>query len=302
MSTRPDISTIRLGTRRSPLALWQAQWVESRLQSSFPAIRVECLPMITTGDRVRGPLAPQGGKGLFVRELDEALRQGRIDCAVHSVKDIPGILAPGIAIAALSPRADPHDLLVTRGTTLMTLPTDAVVGTSSPRRRWQLAQVRPDLRWVDFRGNVATRVEKLQTGAVDATILAAAGVHRLGLQVPHATPLSMETMIPAIGQGTIAVTVRSDDEGIYRLMVAACHDAANAEVTMAERALLAAIGGDCHTPLAGHARIIGEEIELTAFLASADGARCARSVQRGPRGGGERLGAKVAEDLKSQVG
>lgn len=292
---------MRLGTRQSPLALWQARWVADRVRSTFPEQSVTLIPMTTSGDRVRGVLGPHGGKALFVKELDEALRAGAIDCAVHSLKDVPGVLDRGIAIAACSPRGAAHDLCVTpNGTALADLPDGARVGTSSPRRHWQLRALHPALALVPMRGNVQTRLRKMQDGAFDAIILAAAGVKRLGLTV-HGEILPTDRIIPAVGQGTLAITVRADDTETMACVRAACHDAQNDIVTCAERALLAAIGGDCDTPLAGYAVLAGDVLTLRAFLATPDGARQVRHAMRGDAAHAEALGKQMATWLLEAI-
>lgn len=294
--------SIRCGTRRSPLALWQARWVQSRLAVATQR-SVELVLMETSGDRVRGALADHGGKGLFVKELDAALLSGAIDCAVHSLKDIPGIVAPGVCIAAVSPREDARDVLISAtGTTLAALPSRARVGTSSPRRRWQLMQQRSDLVLVELRGNVATRLERVARGEMDAVVVALAGVTRLGLSMVHAQVLPIDIMIPAVGQGTMAVTVRADDTAMRDLMRTTCHDPHNAVIVAAERALLAEVGGDCYTPLAGYAQwVTTATIELRAFLATPDGRGAARQHMSGSAKDVEQIGRTMARQLLERI-
>lgn len=296
------MKSIRIGTRQSPLALRQTAWVCGLMQRALRDVCLETCPIVTTGDIVSGPLHAHGGKGLFVKELDQALLAGDIDCAVHSLKDVPGVLADGIAIAAIPARASPWDLLIGReALTLATLPRGARVGTSSPRRQWQLVAQRPDVVIVPLRGNVETRLRKLGAGDFDAIILAEAGVERLGCRPPHATRLSLEEMIPAVGQGALAITVRAEAHELMAALRAACEAPIDAAATGAERALLAAIGGDCHTPLAGYASVIGDMLHLTAFLATPDGARSARASVRGPITAPDVLGKQVAQQLRVEL-
>lgn len=286
---------IRLGTRRSPLALWQAEWVAARVQ---PLADVTLVPMESTGDRTAGPLWQAGGKGLFVKELDHALVAGDIDIAVHSTKDVPGVLADGVALAAFAERADPADLLISRtGAALERLPHGACVGTSSPRRQWQLLHARPDLRILPLRGNVATRLGKLDAGEYDAIVLAKAGVDRLGITLPQATVMPLDQMLPAVGQGALAIAVRTNDATTAALVRAACAHAATETCVGAERALLAAIGGDCHTPLAGYAELHGNELILRAFLSDVDGSNLRRVQMHGPAAAPQQLGHLVAKAL-----
>lgn len=302
MPPRPSASPIRVGTRQSPLALWQAEWVRGRLAAVTSRV-IQLVPMETSGDRVRGALALHGGKGLFVKELDAALLAAEIDCAVHSLKDIPGKLAAGVAIAAVSPREDPHDLLITAtGMTLAQLPHGARVGTSSPRRQWQLAHRRPDLQFAPVRGNVATRVARVQQEALEAVVVAAAGMKRLGLSLAQAAVLPIAHVVPAVGQGTMAITVRTADTAMTALLEQACHDHQNAVVVCAERALLAEVAGDCYTPLAGYAEWVREEaIVLHGFYARADGTRPTWQTMTAPAGRAAQLGQQLAHQLRTKV-
>lgn len=289
---------LRIGTRRSPLALWQAEWARRGLQRLHPQGQIVLVPMTTSGDRVAGVLADHGGKGLFVKELDQALLQGTIDVAVHSLKDIPGQLADGVVIAAVSARADPFDVLIAHHDGGWAgLPAGARVGSSSPRRAWQLRALRPDVQILPLRGNVGTRLRHLASGACDAILLAAAGLQRLGLQPAHAVTLSVPDMIPAVGQGVMAVTARADDAATIAVLQAACHDAATAVCVAAERALLTAIGGDCFTPLAGFCTQRGDTLQLHAFLAAPDGARQRRVMLTDDGQHPVRLGQQAAARL-----
>ncbi len=298
----PRKDRIRIGTRRSPLAMWQAQWAQRAL-AQCAALPIELVPGESSGDRIQGSLAAHGGKGLFVKELDAALLAGEIDCAVHSLKDIPGILEPGLSIAAVSQRADPHDMLFTaHGVEFHQLPRGARVGTSSPRRKWQMQHHRPDLILLDVRGNVATRLEQIQRQQMDAVVVAAAGVKRLQLPMDHAQPLPLDVVIPAIGQGTIAITVRSDDTPMYDLVRRACHDSRNAVIVAAERSLLAEMGADCYTPLAGYAEWgAGEEVRMRAFFANPRGDQQVRCQLMGGASAPEALGQSMARQLHQMM-
>ncbi|MBI4237120.1 MAG: hydroxymethylbilane synthase [Deltaproteobacteria bacterium] len=296
-------SVLRIGTRRSPLALWQAEWLCARVRERCADVEPLLVPMQTSGDRVQGPLHLHGGKGLFVKELDAALLAGTIDCAIHSLKDVPGILAEGVALGAISTRESPWDLLVLREPwPLAALPRGARIGTSSPRRRWQLSAWRPDLQVVELRGNVGTRLQHVTDGTLDGTVLAEAGVRRLGLVPAHAVRLPLEIMIPAIGQGVLAVTVRPDDAAATTTVRQACHDPREAVLVAAERALLAEIEGDCHTPLAGLATWDGDAIRLQAFLAMADGQRMCRETEVGSAAQAAALGTALARRLRTAIG
>jgi hydroxymethylbilane synthase len=272
------------------------------VRARWPDLSITRIAMTTSGDRHQGPLAEVGGKGLFVKELDEALRDRRIDCAVHSLKDIPGMMPGDLRIAAISPREDPRDLCVTRpNMTWRTLPPGARVGTSSPRRRWQLKILRADFDIVPLRGNVETRCKAVMDGHVDAAIIAAAGVRRLGLTVSQAEAFTWADMLPAVGQGTLAITTRADDESTTAVLRGCCHDADNAMITTAERALLAGIGGDCDTPLAGFAQITDETLVLQAFFSRPDGTGGLRHSVSGPCDAPEALGQAMAAYLLKGV-
>lgn len=268
MASRP----LRLGTRGSPLALWQANMVADRLRAAHGWGReaVEIVVVRTSGDRVQDrPLADVGGKALWTREMDAALLAGAIDCAVHCVKDVETIRPPEIAIAAMPDRADVRDRLI-GAESLAALPEAARVGTSSPRRAAQVRRARPDARIVLFRGNVDTRLAKLAAGEAEATLLAAAGLERLGRH-DLGTPLSVEEMLPAPAQGALCIEVRVDDAATHAL-VAALDDPAVARAVRAERAFLAALGADCHSPVAALAEPAGDALRLRAELLSEDGA------------------------------
>ena len=260
---------LRLGTRRSPLALAQAAEARDRLIAASPGLLIEIVPVTASGDKVQDrPLAEIGGKALWTKELDAWLLSGEIDIAVHSLKDVETIRPPGITIAAILHREDVRDVLV-GAPSIAALPPGARIGTSAPRRAAQMLHTRPDCRIVPFRGNVATRLAKLAAGEADATLLAMAGLNRLGQQV--GTPLDAEAWLPAPSQGAIAIECRSDDAGTRALLATIDHAPSRATVT-AERALLAALGGNCHSAVAVLTRGEGADLVLRAALFSEDGA------------------------------
>jgi hydroxymethylbilane synthase len=265
-----------------------------------PGLTVRLERIRTAGDRLAdAPLGPAGGKGLFVKEIEEALLAGRVDLAVHSLKDVPADLPAGLVLAAFPPREDARDVLVVRGVgSLVALPEGAAVGTGSLRRQAQLLALRPDLKVVPIRGNVDTRLRKLDAGEVDAIILAAAGLRRLGLEARITELLPAERMVPAIGQGALALEVRERDlEGPVGAAVRALDHAETRDAVLAERAFLRALGGDCKTPVAAHARLGGGQIRLIGLVASDDGERMVRGEMAGPAADGEKVGAALAEDL-----
>lgn len=286
---------MRLGTRGSPLALAQANAVANRLRH-FGA-EVEIVPIRTEGDRLlEAQLAALGGKGLFVKEIEEALLDGAVDGAVHSLKDLPAEVPAGLALAAFLEREDPRDVLVTRtGARFEDLPPGAVIGTSSPRRRAIVLALRPDLIVEPIRGNVDTRLRKLESGGWDGVILAAAGLHRLGLAPAHARPLAPDVFVPAVGQGILAIEVRVD--GRSRSLVERLDHAATRACALAERAYLARLGASCNTPMAAHAAWSGDRLTLTAFVASEDGRKVLRGNDSGPLHEAARVGLRLAESL-----
>lgn len=269
-----DTTPLRLGTRASPLALAQAELTVTALTAAHPGIAVTLVPMTATGDRIQDrALAEVGGKALWTRELDAALGEGRIDLAVHSLKDVETLRPAAFRLAALLPRADVRDRLVVRpdwaATSIAELPGGARVGTSSPRRAAQLKSRRPDLVTPLLRGNVQTRLARVADGTVDATLLAAAGLDRLGMgDVGHS--LSVAEILPAASQGAIGIECRADDAARGALLAAIDHGPTRAAV-MAERALLAALGGDCRSPVAAHARPYQGQLHLSAAIYASDG-------------------------------
>jgi len=291
-------SPIRLGTRGSPLALRQAALVADRIRGQAPDRAVEIVPMKTSGDRLaQVSLGEFGGKGLYVKELEEALLAGRVDIAVHSLKDMPAELPEGLCLAAFPPRDDPRDVLVTRaGGGIADVPDGATVGTSSLRRRVLLLSVRPDLRIEAIRGNVDTRLAKLSAGTWDAIVVAAAGLARLGLTPANARPLAPAEFVPAVGQGILAIEARSADREV-RALLAAVDDPATRAQADAERAFLRQLGASCHTPVAAHAQLVNGELSLDGFVATLDARRVLRGRMTGAPGSAELLGQKLAGEL-----
>jgi hydroxymethylbilane synthase len=289
-------AALRIGTRGSRLALAQAEWVRQRLERAHPGVRAELVIIKTSGDRIRDvPLYQLGGKGLFVKELESALAEGTIDCAVHSLKDVPGELAPGLIIAAVPERADARDVVVTRAPGgLAALAAGARAGTSSPRRAALLRALRPALEVVNMRGNVDTRLGKLAAGEVDALVLAAAGLHRLDIVPPHAEPCDAGEFVPAIGQGALALESRP---GAVADRLVAIEHRLSRQAVDAERAFLSAVGGTCVTPLAAHATIAGGRLTLRALIAHPDGTRIVRGDQSGDAEAGARIGRELGARL-----
>jgi hydroxymethylbilane synthase len=288
---------IRIATRRSPLAKWQANHVKGLLEANEPGLEVRLHEVVTRGDRIlEVPLAEVGGKGLFVKEIEDALLSGDAEIAVHSMKDLPALLAEGLVLAAVPEREDPRDALCSpRWKTLDRLPRGARVGTSSLRRSAQLKALRPDLRIEVVRGNVETRLRKA-SGELDAVVLANAGLRRLGL-AGHATHVfSPEEMLPAVAQGALALEARSSDAPTLERL-AALEDPETRVRIEAERGFLARIEGGCQVPIAGHARVEGGEVVLRALVASLDGTRVVRGERRGPAGGAQAVGVALAEEL-----
>lgn len=267
-----DQPKLRLGTRQSPLAMAQAGEARDRLCAAhgWPESAIELVPVRASGDKVQDrPLAEIGGKALWTKELDEWIAEGRIDAAVHSMKDVETIRPASLAIAAVLPRADVRDVLI-GAASVAQIPRGARVGTSAPRRAAQMLHHRPDCEVVMFRGNVATRLAKLAAGEADVTLLAAAGLARLG-ERGVGTPLNAGEWLPAPAQGAIGIECRADDAAT-RALIAVVDDAPSRATVMAERALLAALGGTCHSPVAAHSALQGDDIVLRAALFSPDGA------------------------------
>jgi hydroxymethylbilane synthase len=291
---------LRIGTRGSALALYQANLVRDRLQAAHPGLTLDVVPIRTTGDRVQDrPLAEIGGKGLFSKEIEAALIDHRIDLAVHSLKDMETILPDGLAIGCILPRADPRDALV--GGRLADLPRGTRIGTGSLRRRAQLLRLRPDLDIAPIRGNVDTRLAKLAAGEYGALMVAYCGLDRLGRGEVATEILSPETILPAVGQGALAVEIRADDDPV-RTLLAPLHDRTSAACVTAERAMLAALDGSCRTPIAGLATIAGNRISLTALLLSLDGKAERRAQGDAPVADAIRLGDEIGQELRKDAG
>lgn len=289
---------IRVGTRGSPLALRQAGLVAERLRGLAPERPIEIVPIKTAGDRLaQTALGDFGGKGLFVKELEDALLGGRVDLAVHSLKDMPVELPPGLCLAAFPPREDPRDVLVSRtGGGIADLPRGATVGTGSLRRRVLLLALRPDLHVEAIRGNVDTRLRKLSTGAWDAVLVAAAGLARLGVVPEHAHPLPPDEFVPAVGQGILALEARVGARSLLALLSALDHADTRCQAE-AERAFLRGLGASCYTPVAAHARVQQGVLSLDGLVASLDGRQVLRGQTTGAPGSAELLGQKLADDL-----
>lgn len=293
--------TLRIATRKSPLALWQAEYVRDRLMAAHPGLQVELVRMTTQGDKILdSPLAKIGGKGLFVKELEEGLLSGRADIAVHSMKDVPVELPSGLHLPVICEREDPRDAFVSRHyNALDELPHGARVGTSSLRRQCQIKARRPDLEILSLRGNVNTRLAKLDAGDFDAIILAAAGLLRLGFGARITSYLATEISLPAIGQGAVGIECRSDDPEINRLIAVLNDPDTHTRVT-AERAMNHRLEGGCQVPIAGHAVLEGNTLHLRGLVGAPDGGQIIVGENSGPRGAAAMLGIAVADDLLSR--
>ncbi len=283
------------------MALWQAEHVRGLLAAT--GRDAEVVAIKTTGDKVTDrPLAEVGGKGLFTKELDSALADGRIDLAVHCVKDMETLLLPGMAIPAILPREDPRDALISRdGASFDELPQGAVIGTTSLRRQAQLLARRPDLKIVTFRGNVQTRLKKLDAGEADATLLAISGLIRLDMTEVATQVFADDVLLPAVGQGALAIACRANDDTTHDLLAAFDDATARIEIT-AERALLETLDGSCRTPIAGLAIVDGETLHLRGLIAEIDGSAVWRGERRGPIGDAAALGHDLGENLRAQAG
>jgi hydroxymethylbilane synthase len=296
---------LRIGTRGSPLALVQAGEVRRLLSAvhGFGADAIEIVPIRTSGDRLKDrSLADAGGKGLFTKEIDESLLAGRIDIAVHSAKDIPTWLPEGIVIGACLERADVRDAFLSpKAARLADLPAGATVGTSSPRRKAMVLETRPDLSVADMRGNVDSRLRKLDEGEADATFLAIAGLTRLGLARKATSLLEPEDWLPAVGQGTIAIAARTGDTRFLESIATIDH--ADTAVALAcERAYLDALGGSCNTPIGGYARVAGGGLSFSGIIVKPDGSAAHRATLTGGTGDAERIGAEAGKDLAARGG
>ncbi len=291
-------STLVIGTRGSQLAIWQAEWVQAQLKQLAPDLTVVLKRIQTSGDKIQDvPLAKVGGKGLFVKEIEEALLRKDIDLAVHSMKDLPAVLPPGLTIICVPEREDPRDaLLAHEGKNLNALPMGARVGTSSLRRQAQLLHARSDLQIEMLRGNVDTRLRKLQENQFDAIVLAASGLKRLGWDAHITECLPIDVCLPAIGQGALGIEGREDDAFVRSLLARFEHLPTRVTVT-AERALLKRLEGGCQVPIAGHAVLEGENLTLDGLVVSLDGKRYVRYSLAGSMSEAESIGTTVAEEL-----
>lgn len=291
-------TTLRIATRKSPLAMWQAEYVRDQLASKQPGVQVELVPMTTKGDRLLGqPLSNIGGKGLFIKELERAMLEQQADIAVHSIKDVPAVLPQGFSLGPILSRENPFDAFVSpHYPSLESLPAGARVGTCSLRRRAQLLHKRPDVKVLDLRGNVNTRLQSLDDGNYEAIILAAAGLYRLNLEGRIRQLFEPDICLPAVGQGAIVIEMRDNDQPIARIMD--CLDDPVTRVCItAERAMNRVLDGGCQAPVAGFATLDGDQITLTGLVASPDGKQIITSRKQADRDAAEQLGESTAEDL-----
>nr|WP_230819730.1 hydroxymethylbilane synthase [Rheinheimera aquimaris] len=296
-----NMKTIRIATRKSALALWQAEYVKAELLRNHPNLTVELVPMSTQGDKILDtPLAKIGGKGLFVKELEQAMLEDRADIAVHSMKDVPVEFPDGLMLHTICPRENPQDAFVSNQfKSIDELPPGAVVGTSSLRRQCQLKALRPDLTVRDLRGNVNTRLAKLDNGEYAAIILAAAGLIRLGFEQRIAALMPVDTSLPANGQGAVGIECRSDDKEVQQLLSALEHRETRICV-LAERAMNRKLQGGCQVPIGAYAVIENDTLWLRGLVGALDGSEIIRHQLRGPVAEAEQLGVALAEHLLSQ--
>ncbi|WP_218955636.1 hydroxymethylbilane synthase [Acinetobacter sp. YH12069] len=295
------MNILKIATRQSPLALWQAEHIRARLEALHANLKVELVTFVTQGDKILDtPLAKIGGKGLFVKELEAALLDGRADLAVHSMKDVPMALPEGLSLAVICEREDPLDAFVSNTyNSFDDLPQGAKVGTSSLRRKCQILKQRPDLEIIDLRGNVGTRLSKLDAGNYDAIILASAGLKRLGLAGRIRHTLEPVVSLPAVGQGALGIECRSQDQAVLDLILPLMHAETNACVR-AERAFNAYLEGGCQVPIAGYATLENGQIHLEGRVGSVDGQTLLKAQQVGLPEQAEQLGVKLAQDLLAQ--
>ena len=293
--------TLKIATRQSPLALWQANYVKDRLQQLYPDLTIELVPMVTKGDVILdSPLAKIGGKGLFVKELENALLNKEADIAVHSMKDVPMQFPEGLGLAVICQREDPRDAFVSHSyRTFAELPQGAVVGTSSLRRQCQLKALRPDLDIRSLRGNVGTRLSKLDNGDYDAIILASAGLIRLGLADRIASFIDVEQSLPAAGQGAVGIECRTDDAQVQALL-APLADAETTYCVLAERAMNNHLQGGCQVPIGGYAVLQQGQLYLRALVGDVDGSQIIRAEGKSAVENAEVLGVQIAEQLLAQ--
>ena len=295
---------LRLGTRGSPLALTQARMVQKALAEAhgFEPEQIAIEVIRTSGDRIQDrPLSEVGGKGLFTKEIEEALSTGAIDLAVHSSKDMPTVLPDGLVLSAFMEREDPRDVFISRkASSIADLPRGATVGTASLRRQAMLLRMRPDLVTVPLRGNVETRLRKIDAGEADATMLALAGLKRLGLTDAATAVLSVEEFLPAIGQGAIGIETRADDK-TTRDMLAKIDHADTASALHCERAFLAVLDGSCRTPIGGYATIVGGKLRFRGMIVKPDGSEAHEAVREGDAREAKKIGADAGAELKSRA-
>jgi hydroxymethylbilane synthase len=295
------VKIIRIATRKSPLALWQAEYVADLLERTIPGIKTELVKMVTRGDKILdAPLAKVGGKGLFVKELEQGMLEGLADIAVHSMKDVPVEFPEGLHLAAILAREDPTDAFVSnRYSSLNELPPNARIGTSSLRRQCQIKEKFPDAEVISLRGNVNTRLAKLDAGVYDAIILASAGLKRLGMAKRITQSLDTSVSLPAIGQGAIGIECRADDVEINKIL-SALHDAETGMCVSAERAMNARLNGGCQVPIAGFARKEGQQLVMRGLVGNPDGSLLYRAERTGGLDQAEAIGQQIAEDLLAQ--
>lgn len=306
-----DQQSIRIGTRGSPLALAQVEIVKCQLYAQYPQLKIDVVPITTSGDWTPQDgevslASEEGGKGLFVKDIERALLEGQIDCAVHSMKDVPTRLPEGLAVDHVLPRGDARDILLSReGHTIQTLPEAAVVGTVGPRRKAILLHMRPDLQVVPIRGNVETRLKKLQDGQVDAIILAKIGLSRLGIDKRESMAIfSTEQMLPACGQGIIAIETLENQEDIRKIL-ASIHCVSTGYCVQAERACLDVLGGSCHSPIAAHAQSEDGAVTLSCWVGTEDGTEIFKESMTGVRVQSDEeaqvIGRSLGEKMKSII-
>ncbi len=295
------MKTLKIATRQSPLALWQAKHIRARLEAMHADLTVELVTFVTQGDKILDtPLAKIGGKGLFVKELEAALMDGRADLAVHSMKDVPMALPEGLSLAVICEREDPLDAFVSNHyASFADLPQGAKVGTSSLRRKCQILKARPDLEIIDLRGNVGTRLSKLDDGQYDAIILASAGLKRLGLAERIRHTIQPDVSLPAVGQGALGLECRSQDQAVLDLILPLMHAETNVCVR-AERAFNAYLEGGCQVPIAGYATLQNGQLQIEGRVGSVDGQTILKAVQFGAPEQAEMLGEELAKALLAQ--
>jgi hydroxymethylbilane synthase len=298
-------ASLRVGTRGSPLALVQARLVRSRLAKAagLDEGAIELVVIRTTGDAIQDrPLAEEGGKGLFTKEIEEALLDGSVDLAVHSAKDMPTVLPKGLVLAACLEREDPRDVFISpKAQALSELPHGASIGTASLRRQAIAKRARPDLRVLPLRGNVETRMRKLDSGEVDATVLALAGLKRLGLADRATAVMSADEFLPAVGQGAIGIEIREDNNRVQDILARVDHEETSTAVAC-ERAFLGALDGSCRTPIAGHATISGDAVKFRGLIARPDGSAAHDIAGTGKRKDAATIGADAGRELKHRAG